>query len=140
MYKRQSGVPAPGYQWLFNGVTVPGATGTALSLNNAQAADIGDYQAVATNSAGSVTSSVAHLTVLIAPSVHLAGIGANGTNVTISVNSVSGLNYRLEYKNLLTDPAWTPVAPTVSGTGASISLVDTNTPLAPMRFYRVSAF
>jgi uncharacterized repeat protein (TIGR01451 family) len=135
-----SGVPAPTYQWLFNGSTVSGATSTALSINNAQASNIGNYQAVATNSAGSATSSVAHLTVLIAPPIQFAGIGANGTNVTISVNSVTGLTYRLEYKNLLTDPVWTPVAPALPGTGGSLSLVDTNTPLAPSRFYRVSAF
>lgn len=135
-----SGVPAPGYQWLFNGTAISGATSTAFSVNNAQAASIGSYQAVATNSAGSITSSIAHLTVLIAPTIQLGGIGANGTNVSISVNSVSGLNYRLEYKNSLTDPVWTPIAPPALGTGNSISLVDTNTPLTPTRFYRVSAF
>jgi hypothetical protein len=135
-----SGVPAPTYQWLFNGGTISGATSTQLSLNNVQASDIGNYQAIATNSAGSVTSSIAHLTVLIAPSIRLAGIGANGTNVTISVDSVAGLSYQLEYKNLLTDPVWTPIAPGVAGSGGSMSLVDTNTPLTPTRFYRVSAF
>jgi uncharacterized repeat protein (TIGR01451 family) len=135
-----SGVPAPGYQWLFNGGPVSGATTTVLSLNNAQAPNIGNYQAVATNSAGSVTSSVAHLTVLIAPSIHLAGIGANGTNVSISVDSVAGLTYRLEYKNVLTDPSWTPVTPPASGTGGPVILFDTNAPFAPTRFYRVSAF
>jgi uncharacterized repeat protein (TIGR01451 family) len=135
-----SGIPAPGYQWLFNGGPVAGATTTVLSLNNAQAPNIGNYQAIATNSAGSVTSSVAHLTVLIAPSIHLAGIGANGTNVSISVDSVAGLTYRLEYKNLLTDPSWTPVTPPASGTGGPVILLDTNAPFTPTRFYRVSAF
>jgi uncharacterized repeat protein (TIGR01451 family) len=135
-----SGVPSPGYQWLFNGGPVSGATGTVLSLNNAQAPNIGNYQAVATNSAGSVTSSVAHLTVLIAPSIHLASVGANGTNVSISVDSVAGLTYRLEYKNLLTDPSWTPVTPPASGTGGPVILLDTNAPFTPTRFYRVSAF
>jgi len=135
-----SGAPAPGYQWLFNGTNLLSATTSTLSLNNVQAANIGDYQAVATNVGGSATSSVAHLTVLIAPSIHLTSLGANGTNVTISVDSVAGLNYRLEYKNLLTDPAWTPVVPAAPGTGSSVVLLDTNAPLAPTRFYRVSAF
>lgn len=135
-----SGVPTPGYQWLFNGTNLLSATTTVLSLNNAQAANIGNYQAVATNTAGAATSSVAHLTVLIAPSIHLTSLGVNGTNVTISVDSTAGLTYRLEYKNLLTDPAWTPVVPTASGSGGPVILLDTNTPLAPTRFYRVSAF
>jgi len=135
-----SGVPAPAYQWLFNGGAVPGATTTLLSLNNAQAPNIGNYQAVATNSAGSVTSSVAHLTVLIAPTIGLAGIGANGTNISISANAVAGLKYSLEYKNSLTDPAWTPVPPPVSGINGLITLTDTNVPPALIRFYRVNAF
>jgi hypothetical protein len=80
------------------------------------------------------------LTVLIAPSIHLAGFGANGTNVSISVDSVAGLTYRLEYKNVLTDPSWTPVTPPASGTGGPVILFDTNAPFTPTRFYRVSAF
>jgi len=135
-----SGVPAPGYQWLFNGTNLLAATTTILSLNNAQAANIGNYQAVATNTAGAATSSVAHLTVLIAPSISLTSFGANGTNVTISVGSVAGLTYRLEYKNQLTDPLWTPIVPPASGSGGTVILLDTNAPLAPTRFYRVSAF
>jgi hypothetical protein len=134
-----SGVPAPAYQWLFNGTNLPGATSSLLSITNAQAMHIGGYQALATNTLGSATSSVAHLTVLIAPTIQVSGIGP-GTNVAISVNTVAGLTYRLEYKNSLNDVSWTPIPPPVPGNGTSILLLDTNTPPVPTRFYRVSAY
>lgn len=58
-----SGTPAPGYQWHFNGTTIPGATTSALSLSNARSTDAGDYTVVVSNELGTVTSSKATLTV-----------------------------------------------------------------------------
>jgi formylglycine-generating enzyme required for sulfatase activity len=46
---------------------VAGATASTLSINNAQTADAGDYRVVVNNSAGTVTSSVAKLTVNLKP-------------------------------------------------------------------------
>ena len=57
------GRPAPNYQWRFNGAAISGATSTSLNLSNAQMADAGNYTVTVTNSAGSVTSSTASLTV-----------------------------------------------------------------------------
>lgn len=65
-----SGSPAPTFQWKFNGSSIAGETNVALTLVNAQAVNAGDYTWVATNTAGSVTSTVATLTVnavVIAP-------------------------------------------------------------------------
>jgi len=56
-----NGTPAPTYQWLRNGRQLAGATAATLSLNNVQPADAGIYSVVATNAAGSVTSSAAPL-------------------------------------------------------------------------------
>lgn len=54
--------PTATYQWRRNGVAVPGATGTTLTLVNVQAAQAGRYALVATNSFGSATSADAVLT------------------------------------------------------------------------------
>jgi uncharacterized repeat protein (TIGR01451 family) len=133
-----TGAPPLTYQWLFSGTNLPGATSTLLSIANAQAINIGNYQSVASNPGGSATSQVAHLTVLISPVIQVAN--APGTNVAVAVGSVSGLTYRLEYKNSLEDAAWIPVQPPVPGSGGPIILLDTNLPPAPTRFYRVSTF
>ncbi len=57
-----TGTPPFGYQWWRDGVSLDGETGASLSLTNVQFADAGVYQVVVTNSFGSVTSSVALLT------------------------------------------------------------------------------
>jgi len=49
------------FQWKFNGIDIPGATGDSLLLTNVSAANEGQYSVVVTNSAGSVTSALAAL-------------------------------------------------------------------------------
>ncbi len=56
-----SGTPTIAYQWYREGVLLPDATKTFLTLNNLQAADEGGYYLVASNNYGAVTSTVANL-------------------------------------------------------------------------------
>jgi hypothetical protein len=65
-----TGYPTPSVVWRKNGVALSGATGTTLTLPSVTSSDAGTYTAVATNSAGSVVSSGATLTITgIAPSI-----------------------------------------------------------------------
>ena len=64
-----SGNPAPTIQWLKDGVVLPGATGGVYGITNVVAGSAGAYQAVAQNSAGSVTSATALITVSPAPAL-----------------------------------------------------------------------
>jgi hypothetical protein len=66
-----AGSPAPTIQWNKNGVAIAGATSATLTLNNVQTGDAATYTATATNSAGSVTSNGAVLTVstAVAPAI-----------------------------------------------------------------------
>src|ERR1035437_6173672 len=57
------GVAPLSYQWVKGGVNVIGATSSSLTLSNVQTSQTGNYAAVITNIGGSVTSSVAVLTV-----------------------------------------------------------------------------
>jgi sugar lactone lactonase YvrE len=51
-----SGVPAPTYQWFFNGLPVAGATNPTLSIAEVVAANLGSYSVTVTNSGGAVNS------------------------------------------------------------------------------------
>jgi glucose/arabinose dehydrogenase len=55
--------PAPTYQWRKNAVNISGATAASYSVTNVQPADSGLYSVVVSNTAGSVTSSNAKLTI-----------------------------------------------------------------------------
>jgi alpha-tubulin suppressor-like RCC1 family protein len=63
-----TGLGPLGYQWQFNGTNLPGANATSLFLTNVQSSQAGNYSVVVTNSLGSATSSVAALTINLAPS------------------------------------------------------------------------
>ncbi|HEY4302665.1 MAG TPA: immunoglobulin domain-containing protein [Candidatus Didemnitutus sp.] len=75
------GTPAPAYQWYFNGAAISGATSATLTISSAQSANAGSYTVIATNAAGSVTSSVATLVV--------SGTGQGTGNSPVSVWSPS---------------------------------------------------
>lgn len=55
------------YQWRFEGTNLAGATQSSYNRSNAQPTHEGDYDVVITNVAGSVTSTVASLTVNLPP-------------------------------------------------------------------------
>ena len=58
-----TGTPPLSYQWQKNNVNIPGATASTYTLSAVQSSDAGNYRVVVTNSAGSVTSQAATLTV-----------------------------------------------------------------------------
>jgi len=58
-----TGTPTPTYQWRKGSAAIPGQTGSALTFAAAQASDEGTYDVIVTNSAGSITSNTATLTV-----------------------------------------------------------------------------
>ncbi|MFM8420157.1 MAG: LamG-like jellyroll fold domain-containing protein, partial [Verrucomicrobiota bacterium] len=89
------------FQWFKDGTPLPGATNATLTLANVQPPRIGDYQFVAGNGFGSVTSSMASLTI---PGVNAAawrGLVAyypmDGTIQDASPNNGSGSMSRGEY-------------------------------------------
>lgn len=72
--------PAPTYQWRKNAVNISGATAASYSIANVQPADSGLYSVVVTNTAGSVTSSNARLTITRPNTLPVATITAPANN------------------------------------------------------------
>jgi Immunoglobulin domain len=87
-----SGYPAPNYQWHLNGAVIPGADDPILFVNSATSANAGTYTCVATNTAGSVTSSAATLTVdSVGTPGFLYNISARGDVGPTPGNTSSGI-------------------------------------------------
>ena len=83
-----SGTPTPTLQWQKGGTAIAGQTGTSLTLNGVTASDAANYTAVATNTAGTVTSATATLTVNTAPAFTTQPQSQTvnaGANVTFTV-------------------------------------------------------
>jgi hypothetical protein len=55
------------YQWFFNGSGIAGATDSSFSIPFTRSDHAGNYFVIATNSVGSVTSSIASLSVVVPP-------------------------------------------------------------------------
>lgn len=94
-----AGTPPFSYAWAFNGSPIPGATGDTLLLTSLQSGQAGNYSVVVTNLAGSITSSVATLTVLMPPVITTQPASQTvvaGTNVSFQVaaNGTSPLGYQ----------------------------------------------
>jgi pectinesterase len=91
-----TGVPNPAYQWLDNGVPIPGATSATYNIPAAYATNAGSYSVVVSNGSGSVTSLVATLTYALpvantATYTRYAGypLGISITNLLSNANDAS---------------------------------------------------
>ena len=88
------------YQWRFNGTNISGANTNSYTLASAQFTNAGNYLVIVTNIAGSITSSVAVLTVTnLPPSITTAPqnqtvyIGDNAT-FTVAATGAAPLGYQ----------------------------------------------
>jgi hypothetical protein len=90
------------FQWQFNGANLSGATGASLSIGNVQASDAGNYSVVVTNVAGSVTSGVALLTVLVPPAITTqpqsrTNVVGSSAGFSVAANGTSPLSYQWQF-------------------------------------------
>ncbi len=107
-----AGAPPLSYQWYFNTNTlIPGATANSLVITNAQLTNAGTYSVIITNTAGSITSSVAALTVTNAaptittqPQNQSVVSGASAT-FSVSATGTAPLSYQWYFNtnNLISD-------------------------------------
>lgn len=132
-----SGLPIS-YQWQRNGQPIAGATAATLQFASIAATNTGTYNVLLSNGETNITSASATVTLTNQlPRPTIVSITQNGGAATVTFTTVTGLDYTLEYKVKIEDAAWNPLG-TISGTGASLSLTDTNATI-PARFYRLRA-
>ena len=75
------------------------------------------------------------LTVQVLPALR-AGFRQAGSQVNLSFPTIAGRMYRVEFKNALDAPAWTPLGSDILATGTSLGFSD-DLGGSPARFYRV---
>ena len=133
-----SGIAPLNYQWLqnqaplANGGNISGAITATLALTSVTQTNAGNCTVVIANAGGSVTSSIASLTVVMQPNLAPPSLLSDGS-VHFSLSAMPGLVYRLDASTNLVDWAALTNIADPSGTIQFIDLEATN---FSQRFYR----
>jgi sugar lactone lactonase YvrE len=97
-----------------------------LTLNNVSFTNAGNYSVIITNSSGSVTSSVASLTVVLPGYNHVAGQVLGDGTMQLAFVGIAGGNYALDSTVSLSPANWIPQA--TNRADANGNLIFTNAP------------
>jgi len=94
------------YRWYFNGSTLTSATNATLALSNVQSTNASNYSAVASNAFGSITSTVAVLTVDFPPAITVQPMNLTasaGTNASFNVvaSGTSPLFHQWQFNGII---------------------------------------
>jgi hypothetical protein len=111
------GFPNPEYQWYFNDTNaLSGETGAILTLSNVQPAQAGMYSVTVSNSAGMVTSTRAHLTIVGSPLITTQPQGITnfqGQSVTFTVVATGSAPLSYQWMANCSRPISGATAPTL---------------------------
>lgn len=112
------------YQWYKSGSILSGATSASLTLSNVTTASAGNYIVIVSNSAGSVTSSTAVLTVAtaVAPTISVQPASQTvtaGSSVTFSVTAAGSTPLSYQWRKNSTNIAGATGASFTIGTTAA---------------------
>jgi hypothetical protein len=126
------------FQWFFNNLPIPGATGTSLVLTNVQPFQAGQYSVQATNNSGSLKSLSAALEIrgqptlpVVTPTISIASLS---NSVQLSFPANAGRIYSWSVSTNLQD--WTVAAQFVS----SVSPAQWAVPISTSaQYFRVSS-
>ena len=130
------GNPTLRYQWRFNGTNLLAATNKWFAVPNAQSANAGPYGVVVTNTAGSVTSSIATLTVtgtVVPPPPVWSSTSFDNAGFHARLTGTPGVWVIATSPNLL---GWTDVLTTNIPPAGFLDLLDATATRNGSRYYR----
>ncbi len=127
---------ALGFQWQFNGLDIPGATHSTLSIASAEPSDGGNYSVVVANLVGKVASLLAVLAVITPPTPPLVdSLSVQPDNTAQLFFRVdAGFSYTVEVSDDL--QTWVTLT-TVFGETGGIEFTDSEAAHHPQHFYRL---
>ena len=127
------GTPPFQYQWQFNGADIPGATNVTYTIPAVTASDAGNYAAMISNSAESVRSDDAALTVVIPPTLGLQTLAGYPL---LSLNGMLGSNFSVQFISNWPATNWLNLRSISNLSVNPYQFLDTGGSTQPTRYYR----
>ena len=127
------GTPPFLYQWRFNDGDIPGATNAVYTIPAVAVADGGTYSVVVANSAGSVTSDTATLSVIVPPTL---GLHLLAGYPVLRLGGMLGSNFSVQYSSDLSGTNWTSLRSFSNLSVNPYQFLDAGGSTSPARFYR----
>ncbi len=126
------------YQWMFGTNLLGGASSPTLTITNVQLTDAGGYTVVLSNAAGSITSDVATLTVLLpaAPTLSAGPTLLSNGHFHAGFTGTPNVPYTIEYADEVTG-SWKTLTNLTSDGSGLIEFDDMPDAAPARRFYRV---
>jgi Immunoglobulin domain len=129
-----SGLPAPSFQWLFNGTNIPGAAASSYARTNVQVWDRGNYSVMVSNVAGSIMSSNAALALIPPRPAQFQSVSLQPDySLRIVFNGDPEWSYTVEASTNLIN--WSSVTNLTSASGV-FDFIGDSTKNETQRFYR----
>jgi sugar lactone lactonase YvrE len=121
-----------------NVTAMPGQTNSSLPFAAATGADAASYFVVVTNNYGSVTSTLANLTVLLPPQGFSGQTVSSGGGLQLQFSGTPSYPYILQMATNLMPPVnWQPVLTNPADGNGNWNFTVTNVPALPAGYYRV---
>ena len=128
-----NGLPAPNYQWRFNGTNIFGATNSTYALGFVAATNTGNYSVNVTNFMGVVTSTNAALSLIAPNAAQFTSITTSAGVVQIAFTGDAYWPYTIEVSTNLT--SWSALTNLTSLNGL-FNFTAGSTTNAPQQFFR----
>jgi hypothetical protein len=128
-----TGTPPFNYQWRFNGENITGATNAVYAIASVATNNSGNYSVVVTNSADSVTSSNALLTVIFPPTLEMQLLAGYPF---LRLTGMLSNNYNVQYTSYLHSNNWINLLSITNLPASPFEFIDPAGSGQPARFYR----
>lgn len=130
------------YQWRLNDTNLPGASETQFVISKANRRSAGDYSVIISNSTETVTSQVAHVSVIVRQRLEPGGMDETGSftlwsgdedGTELTTNDIN----RFTLESSPDCSTWTSQTATPSLTNGLLRFVDPNATSSTNRYYRI---
>jgi trimeric autotransporter adhesin len=110
--------------------------GASIEISNASAGNVGGYSVVVSDAYGSVTSSVANLSLVAG---QFTGVAMTNGTVSLDFQGVAGRSYVLLYTSNLSPPVtWSPLSTNTADGSGNVTAVDPDATGVSGKFYTIS--